>query len=114
MIKIHLESVKGLSFKGYIEVIDLTPAQFEELHCDNEQLTVEVEGDFGVCGDYDDAQIDDISAFATNGIYDFELNEENSDIDTLCNDILDTDIGQQLLERAMMRAEAWADSMEDR
>ncbi len=116
MLKVTLESVRGLSFKGYINVCDLSETQKAELAIgtDFSAFTVEVEGDFSVCGEMDDGQIDDISCYAFNGIHDLDLNEENADIDSLCEAILDTDIGQQLYERAMMRAEAYADSMEDR
>lgn len=91
MIKVRIERVKGSSFKGYVEVADLTETQLETLGLtrDTDELSVDVEGDFSVGGSSDDIQIIELSCYAVNGLNDLELNDENADMDDLAEQIRD-------------------------
>lgn len=88
MIKIHVESVKGSSYKGYVETAELTQEQLLILGLvDTDLLSVDVEGDFSVSGSIDDVQILEISCYAVEGLNELELNDENADIDDLVEQV---------------------------
>lgn len=98
MLKIHLERVKGTTFKGYVEVADLTPAQLEELHipADTDLLSVDVMGDYDFEVYRGEVTIIGVSAFAYEGIHELELTQDNADLDGLMDDIQDSDIPYEL------------------
>ncbi len=95
MIKVHVEKVRGCSFKGYVDTSDLTEEQKLILGLEDEE-SVDVEGDFSVGGSSDDVQILEISCYAINDLNDLELDDDNADIDGLVEQIRDEADGAYL------------------